>query len=360
MRKNIISVIGARPNFMKMAPIINELNILKLDNIVVHTGQHYDQKMSEDILKDLGFQDPEYFLGAGGGTQVNQIYKIMKEFEEICLKEKPVLVIVAGDVNSTLACALVAVKMDIKVAHVEAGLRSDDLKMPEEINRILTDRISDILFTTEMNAEKNLTKEGISLDKIHFVGNCMIDSVKKFITKAKTLEYWKKLGLNRKEYLLATIHRPSNVDSKNDLSNVVKTLNTISKQLPIVFPIHPRTRKKIDEFSLSLNKNISLLEPLSYIPFLSLMSESKIIITDSGGIQEEATFLGVPCITMRENTERPITVEIGTNILAGIECNNIISIFNKIIKKDNFDYKIPPLWDGHAGKRIINVIKDSI
>ncbi len=360
MRKNIISVIGARPNFMKMAPIINELKTLKINNIVVHTGQHYDQKMSEDILKDLGFQNPEYFLGAGGGTQVNQIYKIMKKFEKICFKEKPVLVIVAGDVNSTLACALVAVKMDIKVAHVEAGLRSDDLKMPEEINRILTDRISDLLFTTEMNAEKNLIKEGISPDKIHFVGNCMIDSLVKFISKAKILEYWNRLGLNRKEYLLATIHRPSNVDSKNDLCNVVKTLNTISKQLPIVFPIHPRTRKKIDEFSLNLNKTITLLEPLSYIPFLSLMSASKIILTDSGGIQEEATFLGVPCITMRENTERPITAEIGTNILAGIEYDNIITIFNKIIKKYNFDYKIPPLWDGVAGKRIVNVIKDSI
>ena len=314
MRKNIISVIGARPNFMKMAPIINELKMLKLDNIVVHTGQHYDQKMSEDILKDLGFQDPEYFLGAGGGTQVNQIYKIMKKFEEVCLKEKPVLVIVAGDVNSTLACALVAVKMDIKVAHVEAGLRSDDLKMPEEINRILTDRISDILFTTEMNAEKNLIKEGISPDKIHFVGNCMIDSLMNFISKAKILEYGNRLGLNWKDYLLATIHRQSNVDSKNDLSNVIKTLNTISKQLPIVFPIHPRTRKKIDEFSLSLNKTITLLEPLSYIPFLSLMSASKIILTDSGGFEEEATFLGVPWNTMRKNTERTITDEIGTNI----------------------------------------------
>ncbi len=360
MSKNIISIIGARPNFMKMAPVINSLKSIDVNNIVVHTGQHYDQKMSKDILNELGFQEPKYFLGAGGGTQVNQIYKIMKRFEKICLKEKPVLVIVAGDVNSTLACALVAVKMDIKIAHVEAGLRSGDLEMPEEINRILTDRVSELLFTTEKNAEKNLLKEGISQEKIHFVGNCMIDSVNKFISKATDLEFWKNLGFGREEYLLATIHRPSNVDSKIDLSMVVKTLNEISNKLPIIFPIHPRTRKKIDEFSLKLNKSIMLLEPLSYIPFLSLMSESKIILTDSGGIQEEATFLGVPCITMRENTERPITTEIGTNILAGTKYENIILIFDKIVKKKNFKYKIPPLWDGFAGERIKDIIKNVI
>jgi UDP-N-acetylglucosamine 2-epimerase (non-hydrolysing) len=360
MIKNIISIIGARPNFMKMAPVINSLKTLSVNNIVVHTGQHYDQKMSEDILSDLGFQNPEYFLGAGGGTQVNQIYKIMKRFEEVCLKVKPVLVIVAGDVNSTLACALVAAKMNIKVAHVEAGLRSDDLGMPEEINRILTDRLSELLFTTEMNAAKNLINEGISSEKIHFVGNCMIDSVNKFISKAKNLKFWNNLGFNKKEYLLATIHRPSNVDSKNDLSNVVNILNVISKKLPIVFPIHPRTRKKLDEFSLKLNKTTMLLEPLSYIPFLSLMSESKIILTDSGGIQEEATFLGVPCITMRENTERPITTEIGTNILAGTEHENIISIFDKIMESEEFKFQIPPLWDGHTGDRIVKIIKEII
>ena len=356
----IIAVVGARPNFMKMSPVIKALIFLGLKPIIVHTGQHYDEKMSQEILSDLDFEEPNYFLKAGGGTGTQQTSRIMKRFEKICKLENPILVIVAGDVNSTLACALVAVKMRIKIAHIESGLRSFDMEMPEEINRILTDRISDFLFTTEKSAESNLKKEGIDMKKVHFVGNCMIDSLVRFISPAKKLRYWQYLGYQGNDYILATVHRPSNVDTKIALMRVVSLLNQISKKIPILFPIHPRTKSNLEKFSLELNDSVELLEPLSYLKFLSLMSKASMILTDSGGIQEETTALGVPCITMRENTERPITTEIGTNVLAGTNNDKIIKILDRFLKGDVPIGKIPPLWDGKASIRTAEIVKNEI
>ena len=368
----IFLVAGARPNFMKIAPIahafnrINETN--QIDYKVVHTGQHYDYEMSQSFFDDLEISRPDYFLGVGSASHAVQTARIMTAFEEVCLKEKPGAVVVVGDVNSTVACALVAKKLGIGVAHVEAGLRSYDRTMPEEINRILTDTISDYLFTTCKDANRNLKKEGISKEKIYFVGNVMIDTLLQFRAKA---EKSAKIKINQEDYALLTLHRPSNVDDKRTFKNILEALREVSRRIPILFPAHPRTQKQVKAFgyekyfnflelnpknTVKLKNSINLSGPLSYVEFLNLMANSKLVYTDSGGIQEETTILGIPCLTIRENTERPVTIEEGTNILVGSDREKIAEESYKILKGKGKKGRIPKLWDGKAAERIVNIL----
>ena len=364
----IIFVAGARPNFMKIAPLIWELkkrqSVLKSDTIeylLVHTGQHYDIEMSNVFFKDLDLPYPDINLGVGSASHAVQTANIMIKFEEVCIKEKPDIIIVVGDVNSTIACTLVATKLGIKTAHVEAGLRSFDRTMPEEINRILSDSISDYLFTTCEDANENLKREGVSKEKIFFVGNIMIDNLIRYKLKAKSLNAHKKYGLVKSDYALLTLHRPSNVDEKDFLKEILIAIKEISNYIPIIFPIHPRTKKFINEFGfdnlLASGNSILLTNPIGYLEFLSLMIDAKFVLTDSGGIQEETTALGIPCLTLRNNTERPVTVNEGTNTIVGNCRDKIISESLKTLKRKNKkQFIIPELWDGHTAKRIINVL----
>ena len=356
----ILSVVGARPNFIKIAPIINKLNINNINNKLVHTGQHYDENMSKIFFDQLNLPSPDYFLGVGSGSHANQTAKIMIEFEKICLDYRPNLVIVVGDVNSTLACAIAAKKINILVAHVESGLRSFDDKMPEEINRVIVDRISDFLFVTEQSGIDNLINEGICKNKIFFVGNCMIDTLIKYKNKINNLNFLKKYNLECNKYALVTLHRPSNVDDFIKLSEFVKLFNKIDKKIQVVFPIHPRTKSLLYKINIELNKNILLLKPLPYIQFLTLVKNCFVMISDSGGIQEETTFLNKQCITVRDNTERPITVSNGTNHLVGTNTKNIYKIFNQILKGEVKKGDIPPKWDGLSSHRIVQIIKEEI
>jgi len=360
MSKIIYFVAGARPNFMKVAPLISEMKKAKLEFRLIHTGQHYDYNMSKIFFESLGIPEPDYHLDAGSGTHAVQTAKIMIEFEKLLIKEKPILVVVVGDVNSTIACALVAKKLFIDVAHVEAGLRSFDRNMPEEINRVLTDQISDLLFITEKSAEVNLKREGVDLNKIFFVGNVMIDTLINNIEKSKNLDIYKNYNIKIKSYALVTIHRPSNVDNKEDLLKIVEILTYISHKIKVIFPIHPRTKKNLIKYGL-LNRldqeKVILIDPVGYLDFLNLMYNAKFIITDSGGIQEEASYLKIPILTMRKNTERPITIEKGTNTIVGNNIEkikkNIEDIFSNSYKKGQEIEK----WDGFAAKRIIEIIK---
>lgn len=360
----IMNVVGARPNFMKIAPIVRAMKkYSNLQNILVHTGQHYDERMSKLFFDDLQMPKPDVYLNVGSASHAVQTAKIMVEFEKVLLKEKPDLVVVVGDVNSTVACSLVAVKMGIKVAHVEAGLRSFDRSMPEEINRLLTDAISDFLFVTEQSGLDNLKKEGIPAEKVHFVGHVMIDSLIHFAEKAKESTIRNELNPDHQDYALVTLHRPSNVDSKENFVNLLNAFEDIEKQIKIVFPIHPRSRKMIDTFGLQDKvagmKNLQILEPLGYLDFMNLMHNAKFLLTDSGGIQEETTFLGIPCITMRENTERPITVDVGTNILVGSDTELIKKEAKNILDGKAKKGQIPKLWDGKAAERIVKILVDS-
>lgn len=357
----IANIVGARPNFMKIAPIHRRMQASEeFAPLLIHTGQHYDKKMSQTFFVDLGMPEPDMYLGVGSGSHAVQTASVMIAMEKILLEEKPDWIIVVGDVNSTLAASLAASKLHIPIAHVEAGLRSFDRAMPEEINRILTDSISDLLFVTEQSGLDNLKKEGVADEKVHFVGNVMIDSLVEHLQKAKESQILQELEIMPKRYILMTLHRPSNVDDKNNLENILTTLEVIQKELPIIFPIHPRTKKRIDEFGLADQvermKNLRLVEPLGYLPFLRLMSESKLLLTDSGGIQEETTYLRVPCLTLRENTERPITAEIGTNRLVGMDRGAILKGFEEAMNGFFKDSKIPPLWDGHASERILETL----
>jgi UDP-N-acetylglucosamine 2-epimerase (non-hydrolysing) len=324
--------------------------------------------MSETFFQDLELSLPDIYLGVGSGTHAEQTARVMMAFEEVCFKEKPDVVIVVGDVNSTLACALVAAKLCIPVAHVEAGLRSYDRTMPEEINRILTDSISDYLFTTCEDANKNLKKEGIPEEEIHFVGNVMIDTLLKFKNRAKAEA---KIKVDKKDYALLTLHRPSNVDDQDTFKNIIEALQEISMNIPIIFPVHPRTRKQIQSFSFekyfnfieldsknSLNfaNSINLLKPLPYLEFLNLMANAKLVYTDSGGIQEETTILGIPCLTLRENTERPVTIKEGTNTIVGSNRHKILEESHKILIGKGKKGRIPRLWDGKAAERIVNIL----
>ena len=357
----IIVVVGARPNFMKMAPLYSELKKRNLNALLVHTGQHYDQNMSNIFFEELGMPKPDIYLGVGSETHAKQTAKIMIDFEHVCTENKPQRVIVAGDVNSTIACALVATKLNIPVDHVEAGLRSFDNTMPEEINRILTDRISSLLFTPSKDANTNLINEGINPDSIKLTGNIMIDSLVSNLEKTNT-KILKKLNIKEKQYALVTLHRPSNVDKKDILVDIFSALNRISEKIPVVFPLHPRTKNKMKEFNIQHNNNARIIftEPLGYLDFLSLTKNTKLVLTDSGGIQEETTALGIPCLTLRENTERPITVKEGTNKIIGNTKSRIIEEFNYVLSNEGQSYKIPRLWDGKTAKRIADIIERQI
>ncbi len=362
MARKIISVVGARPNFMKIAPLHRAFQQYPyIISKLVHTGQHYDETMNTVFFDQLELPKPDYFLGIGSGSHTQQTANIMLAFEPIIAAEQPDLVLVVGDVNSTIACALVAAKMGISVAHVEAGLRSGDRGMPEEINRLVTDSISDYLFVTEPSGLEHLQNEGVSAEKVFFTGNCMIDSLVYYREKSAALNILQKHRLSPKNYVLMTMHRPSNVDTEEGLESIIHMIELIAEQLPVVFPIHPRTRNNFEQFGLRarLNniKNLQLLDSQGYLEFLHLMTNATAVLTDSGGVQEETTFLQVPCLTFRATTERPITVEIGTNELLSelnpdLACEKILQVINGAWKQG----KVPDLWDGKAATRIAAVI----
>jgi len=358
----IICVCGARPNFMKIAPIIKALNENgNFQTLLVHTGQHYDKKMSQLFFEELNIPQPDINLEVGSGSHAVQTAEVMKKFEPVVLEFKPDYVLVVGDVNSTIACGLVAVKLGVKLIHVEAGLRSRDRTMPEEINRILTDSISDLLFVTEQSGIDNLKQEGIDHDKVHLVGNVMIDTLLANRDKAEKSTILSELKLEKKQYTVITLHRPSNVDCLQGLERIISAFEIIEKDLKLIFPIHPRTKKNIEGSSLQTRvqamQNLFLLEPVGYMDFLKLMANAAVVITDSGGIQEETTILGVPCLTLRENTERPITITEGTNQLVKLTTEDILAAYNQLRDKDfNVAGQIPRLWDGKAATRIVDVI----
>ncbi len=360
----VMLVAGARPNFMKIAPIFHAAAGLdEIECLIVHTGQHYDYEMSQAFFDDLELSRPDFFLEAGSGSHAEQTAKIMVAFEGVCNRQKPDLVMVVGDVNSTMACSIVAKKMLIRVAHVEAGLRSFDLTMPEEINRMVTDAISDYFFVTEPSGEGNLVREGKSEESIHLVGHVMIDNL---LRQLKLLDAGgaddftsgvlkKSLG----EYLFLTLHRPANVDDREVLAGIVSALNEISVRLPIIFPVHPRTRKMIDQFGLELAANIHQLPPLGFRESLFWWRDAVMVLTDSGGLQEETTALRIPCITLRHNTERPITVEMGSNVLAGNRPADILAAFEQTLAGERRRGQVPPLWDGKSAVRIWEVVRGS-
>jgi UDP-N-acetylglucosamine 2-epimerase (non-hydrolysing) len=354
---------------MKVAPVMHALS--RIDNVrqtLVHTGQHYDVNMSEVFFSELGIPNPDLNLEVGSGSHAQQTAQIMNRFEEVALEHKPYLVLVYGDVNSTVAAALVCAKLLIAVGHVEAGLRSFDRTMPEEINRLLTDQIADLLFTPSADGGANLLREGVAPEKIHLVGNVMIDTLVrlyKLATDSKRLNQvqQKYLDFNKQDsstYALVTLHRPSNVDNRQILIEIIKALEEISNDVPILFPIHPRTREHLRALELEIDrKRLRLVDPVGYLEFLSLQKGAAFVITDSGGIQEETTFLGIPCLTVRENTERPITVELGTNILVGQDVDRLKEEVYRVLDGKGKKGKVPPLWDGKAGERIANIILDT-
>jgi len=349
----IFVVAGARPNFMKVAPLVAALrargeHLRDVETLLVHTGQHYDAQMSDEFFRDLEMPAPDIHLGAGSGTHAEQTARVMVAFEKICVEQKPDLVVVVGDVNSTLACALAAKKLSIAVAHVEAGLRSRDRSMPEEINRLCTDVISDLLFTTDQQADDNLLREGCQQRRIRFVGNTMIDSLCRHLPRA--LAQPLPLGLHAGSYALLTLHRPSNVDNPKSLRNMLGAIQRIAERIPVIFPAHPRTAQRLA--GTSLHERLLVIEPLGYLAFLGLMARARMVLTDSGGIQEETTVLQVPCLTLRNNTERPITCTMGTNILAGTDPREIVKLAMQVLNSPPPKGRIPEKWDGHAGERI--------
>ncbi len=361
----VINVVGARPNFMKVAPIVDEMKRRPAEfaPLVVHTGQHYDSQMSDAFFRDLGLPEPDVYLGVGSGSHAVQTAAVMQSFEPVVLEQKPDWVLVVGDVNSTIACALVCSKLGIKVAHVEAGLRSRDRSMPEEINRLLTDQIADLLLTPSQDADENLRSEGIPDRRIRFVGNVMIDSLLLQLQHAERSTVREDLGIAGKDYTALTLHRPSNVDERETFSRILDALEQIGQRLPIVFPVHPRTRARIEEFGfadrVARSAGIRLIDPLGYLDFLRLYSGARLVLTDSGGIQEETTALGIPCLTLRENTERPITVELGTNQIVGTDTERITAAAFASLESprdQSAQPRIPPLWDGHTAARICDAL----
>jgi len=353
---NIACIVGARPNFIKMAPILKELARYpnRFQPILVHTGQHYDAKMSDVFFRDLDMPAPDHYLGVGAGTQAQQTGAIMERFDELCGRVKFDRVLVVGDVTSTFACAVSATKRGIPVDHVEAGLRSFDRTMPEEINRILTDAIADLFFVTEPSGVANLLREGHSERKIKLVGNVMIDSLLSHLDKARGLEKWRSFSLSRGGYALVTLHRPSNVDDAERLHEIVACLGQVSERIPVVFPVHPRTRKNLGGAVSS--SSLLFCEPLGYLDFLSLMAGAALVATDSGGIQEETTALGIPCLTLRYNTERPITVQEGTNTLLGDDLGKLVARTSEISEGKYKAGTVPQLWDGQASQRIVDIL----
>ena len=365
----ILNVVGARPNFMKIAPLMAQYNQYKdIHAILVHTGQHYDQEMSKLFFSELGIPEPDINLEVGSGSHAMQTAEIMKRFEPVLIDYQPDVVVVVGDVNSTIACGLIAVKLHIKLVHVEAGLRSFDRSMPEEINRILTDAISDLLFCTEQAGIDNLMAEGIKPDKIHMVGNVMIDTLLSHLdraTQSTIVEDLQQQGhLDNNGFAVLTLHRPSNVDDPVAFSRILDALEAIQKDMPILFPVHPRTRNQISSLGLqarvdSLN-NLHIMNPVGYLDFLKLQADARVILTDSGGIQEEATILKVPCITLRHNTERPVTTTIGSNQVVGTDTEKIIAAYRNVVTGKLRSPQIPPMWDGHAAERIVEILRQKL
>ena len=354
-------VAGARPNFMKIAPIVRALQADgRLRYKLIHTGQHYDRDMNDVFFEEFGIPVPDVFMGLGGGSHAEQTAKILVEFEKLCVREPPDAVVVVGDVTSTVACSLAAKKLLIPVAHVEAGLRSGDMRMPEEINRVVTDAIADWLFVTEPSGVKNLRREGRPEAAIHFVGNVMIDNLLFQRVQLEKTDF-RKFGfstykLAHPRYGVVTLHRPSNVDSAETFSGLATALRKISSHVPLVFPVHPRTRANLEKFAIELGPNVELTGPLPYMEFLNLWKDAAIVLTDSGGLQEETTALGVPCVTLRENTERPITISEGTNVLAGTNPDTIVGIAKTVMAEKASTSRRPALWDGKAAQRIVDVI----
>jgi UDP-N-acetylglucosamine 2-epimerase (non-hydrolysing) len=358
----IMNVVGARPNFMKIAPLIRIMDRKEsyLSHILVHTGQHYDESMSDNFIKQLGIPQPIVNLGVGSGSHAEQTAKIMVGFEKILIEHEPDVVVLVGDVNSTIACALVSSKMGVRVAHVEAGLRSFDRTMPEEINRILTDAISDLLFTTEPSGHKNLRHEGIPAEKIFFVGNVMIDTLIHSLDKIRTAELPFE-GIQDNHYAVVTLHRPSNVDNPEILRKILEALFALGKELTLVITLHPRTIKNINELGMNdklnkIGKSSIVTGPINYLEMLRLTRSAKLVITDSGGLQEETTYLGIPCITMRQNTERPVTITEGTNVLVGSDIDALLAYCDEILCGRFKEGRIPELWDGKASERIVDII----
>lgn len=356
MSIHILHVVGARPNFMKAAPVLRALSSGGFRQTVVHTGQHYDANMSNVFFRELDIPEPDVNLSVGSGSHAQQTARIMTGFESVVLERNPDLVMVYGDVNSTVAAALVCAKLQIPVAHVEAGLRSNDRSMPEEINRLLTDQLADLLFTPSEDGNKNLEREGIPPKRIHLVGNVMIDTLVRLLPRALDK---KKIDLPAR-YALVTLHRPSNVDDPEVLRQILSSMLSVSKNssedLAVLFPVHPRTRQRMAEFGIATD-GLHICDPLSYLEFLALQAGATVVLTDSGGIQEETTFLGVPCLTLRVNTERPVTVEIGTNVLVGNDPKRLRTELAKILDGRHKKGAIPPLWDGHAGERIAHIVQ---
>jgi len=358
----IVNVVGARPNFMKVAPIHRRmLRDSHFTPLLLHTGQHYDEKMSKTFFDELGMPQPDIYLGVGSGSHAEQTAAVMVALERHLLDNRPDWILVVGDVNSTLAASLVAAKLHIPVAHVEAGLRSYDRQMPEEINRILTDAISNVLFITEQSGWDNLLKEGVAEQKMHMVGNVMIDSLVEHLAKAKTSTVARDLGVSAQGYGLMTLHRPSNVDSPEILKKILAAVASIQTEMPVIFPIHPRTRKMLSQFGLDeavrAMTHLTLTEPLGYLAFLKLMSEARFVLTDSGGVQEETTYLNIPCLTLRENTERPITTTLGSNRLVPLETDAIVSFAQQALQGRLQRKAVPPMWDGETSARIVDIFK---
>ncbi|HEX8353811.1 MAG TPA: UDP-N-acetylglucosamine 2-epimerase (non-hydrolyzing) [Pyrinomonadaceae bacterium] len=360
----VINVVGARPNFMKVAPVVEAMRRRagEFSAAVVHTGQHYDARMSDDFFRDLGLPDPEVHLGVGSGSHARQTALVMERFEPVVLERRPDWVLVVGDVNSTLACALVCSKMGVPVAHVEAGLRSRDRAMPEEVNRLLTDQLSELLLTPSEDADRNLRAEGIAPERIRLVGNVMIDSLLKHLALSERSDARERLGVAGRDYAVVTLHRPSNVDDPAVLRRILRALARLSRRLHVVFPAHPRTERNIREFGLDKEAGLwgdfRLVEPLGYLDFLRLYSGARLVLTDSGGIQEETTALGIPCLTLRENTERPVTVELGTNRVVGTDEERIVSEAEAALRRAGGGEppRVPPLWDGRAAERVLDAL----
>lgn len=365
----IYLVAGARPNFMKIAPIVRALQAQDaLSFKIIHTGQHYDREMNDVFFEELGIPQPDVFMAAGGGSHAQQTAKIMVAFEELCMAERPSAVLVVGDVNSTLACSIVAKKLVIPVAHVEAGLRSGDISMPEEINRLVTDSISDWFFATEPAAVEHLRREGKPDSAVHYVGHVMVDNV---LYQAEKLSQADTTGFETSgfkaeqaakggRYGVVTLHRPSNVDEPATFARIAGALKEIARELPLIFPVHPRTRANIEKFGIDLGPNILLAGPQAYMAFLNLWKDAAVVLTDSGGLQEETTALGVPCVTIRENTERPVTVEEGSNVLAGTDPEVIVREAHKVLRGEGKQGRRPHLWDGKAAERIVAILTREI
>jgi UDP-N-acetylglucosamine 2-epimerase (non-hydrolysing) len=361
----IVNIVGARPNFMKIVALFGAYKSYKeIEPVLVHTGQHYDEQMSKLFFRELEIPEPDINLEVGSSSHAVQTAEIMRRFEPVVLEQKPDAVLVVGDVNSTIACGLVAVKLGVKVVHVEAGLRSFDRTMPEEINRILTDAISDLLFCPEQSGVDNLLREGVAKEKVFLVGNVMIDTLMRHRQKAEASHILEGLRLYGGKYAVLTLHRPANVDDVEVFCRILDAIDVIQKHMPVVFPIHPRTRKNLLKASLNERiagmKSLILTDPLSYLDFLKLMSSARVVLTDSGGIQEETIILKIPCLTLRQNTERPVTVEIRANQVVGTDTQRILDAFKKVMNSQNLNAGVPTLWDGRAAERIVKILLDKI